>query len=228
MVLEKAGKALKSTGGGVAYYTALAAIPLSAIFALNNDLPGYNDGTNADSQAAIAAYTAESQDMMGLYNSIAALEEASARQNTPDEVIAFQNRIVDIKRDLITQGDALEVNILNDTRLTEQDYRLLDQNLEIEDTDYVDLPDGARYLEEARAAAQGETATDKTPQIMEAMTDYDNGRFGAVILSVLIGLVTAFGGLGGFIGSGASEDLRRDAANGLIKAGQRRRRKPQH
>lgn len=228
MVLEKTGKALKSTGGGIAYYTALAAIPLSAIFALNNDLPDYNDGTNADSQAAVAAYTAESQNMMGLYNSIAALQEASAQQNTPDDVIAFQNRIVDIKRDLITQGDALEAKILNDARLTEQDYSSLKQNLEIEATDYVALPEGERYLNEARAAAQGATASDKAPQIAEAMTDYDNSRFGAVMLSVLIVFVSVFPGVCGFVGSGASENLRKAAANGLIKAGQKNRRKPQH
>jgi|TARA_R110002124_G_scaffold6328_12_gene38430 hypothetical protein len=228
MALEQAGKALKSTGGGIAYYTALAAIPLSAIFALNNDIADYNDGTTADSQAAVAEYTAQSQDMMGLYNSIAALEEASARQNSPDEVIAFQNRIVDIKRDLITQGAALESKILNDARLTEQDYRFLDENLEIEATDYVDLPAGERYLEEARAAAQGETAADKTPQIMEAMNGYDDGRFGSVMLSLLIGFVTIVVGGGAFISSGTSEDLRKTAANSLIKAGQKRRRKPQH
>ncbi|TNE32532.1 MAG: hypothetical protein EP349_01335 [Alphaproteobacteria bacterium] len=228
MVLEKAGKALKSTGGGIAYYTALAAIPLSALFALNNDLPDYNDGTNADSQAAVAEYTAESQGMMGLYNSIAALKEASAQQDTPDDVIAFQNRIVDIKRDLITQGDALEVKILNDARLTEQDYRFLNENLEIEGTEYVALPSGERYLDEARTAAQGENAADKAPQIVQALIDYDNGRFGAVMLSILIGLVSVVGGIGGFVGSGASEDLRKSAANGLIRAGQKRRSKPQH
>ena len=227
MVLEKAGKALKSTGGGIAYYTALAAIPLSAIFALNNDLPDYNGGTNTDSQAAVAAYTAESQNMMGLYNSIAALQDASAQQDTPDEVIAFQNRIVDIKRDLITQGDALEAKILNDARLTEQDYSALKQNLEIEATDYVDLPKGTRYLEEARAAAQGQTAAEKIPQIMEAMNDYDNGRFGSVMLSFLIGFVTIVVGGAGFVSSGASEDLRHAAARKLIQSGQRRR-KPQH
>lgn len=228
MALEQAGKALKSTGGGIAYYTALAAIPLSAIFALNNDLPDYNGGTNAESQAAVAEYTSESQGMMGLYNSIAALQDASSQQNTPDDVIAFQNRIVDIKRDLITQGDALEAKILNDTRLTEQDYRFLNDNLEIEDTEYVDLPSGERYLDEARAAAQGETAADKTPQIIDAMTHYDSGRFGSVLLSFLIGFATVFGGGGGFVGSGTSEDLRKAAANRLIKAGQKRRSKPQH
>lgn len=228
MVLEKAGKALKSTGGGIAYYTALAAVPLSALFALNHDLPDYNDGTNADSQAAVAAYTAESQSMMGLYNSIAALQEASAQQDTPDDVIAFQNRIVDIKRDLITQGNALEAKILNDARLTEQDYRFLNDNLEIEATEYVNLPSDARYLDEARAAAQGATAAEKAPQIAEAMTNYGDSRFGTIMLSVLIVFATVFPGFCGFVGSGASENLRKAAANGLIKAGRQSRRKPQH
>lgn len=226
MVLEKSGKALKSTGGGIAYYTALAALPLSAIFALNNDLPAYNDGTNAESAAAVAEYTAESQNMMGLYNSISALKDASAQQDTPDDVIAFQNRIVDIKRDLITQGTELETSILNDTRLTEQDYRFLDANLEIEHTEYLDLPGGASYLQEARIAAQG-TPDQKTAQISEAMEDYVSGRFAGVVGSFLIGVLTVILG-SALLGSGIAEDIRNGTANGLIRAGQKTRRKPGH
>jgi len=221
---SKAGKFLRSTGGGIAYYGTLVAAPIALIFGISSIGPDYNDTTNPDSQAALSVYMQEGQSLTQLFDEAKMLREAAVKQDTPESALSFQNSAVTRETKLRTLGHDFANRVLTDSKLTEGDYTTLRTKLTIDETEYVSLPIGAPTLEEARAATSATAAqADDVRQIIEDFNDIRDLRLGT---SFAIFLLSIVGGVILYI-NGTAEDKRHNIARGLDKMAQRRI-KPKH
>ncbi len=185
-------KHLRSKSSAWSSSAILAAVPLSVSFGLFSYIPSYDASTNPESQTAVAEYMAENHEMMRMFNTISALRAASEQQNTPEDVIAFQQRKADKKLHLTELGADFTARILTDTRLTEKDYSRLRNEADIHRrTSYVSLPTGARALEESRMTAQNLSGEEQVAAIRTSMQKQD----GLLMPKVIFGFLIAIFGL---------------------------------
>ncbi len=219
---------IESKKGGALTYGTLFTAPVALAFAIASGIPSYefDQTTTPESQVAVAEYTAENRELMSLYNNLAVLREAAANQTSPDAALEFMQRKTGMKAELETQTRDFKTRILTDTRLTEGDYAAIRQNLALQNTDYLNLPNGSRILDEARAAATGMTAESQAAEIRDAMLSYAetaSHRGQAATIIFIIGM-----GLAGFLGAtGIADDLRYGAQNALRRRAEKSR-KPKH
>ncbi|TVQ85082.1 MAG: hypothetical protein EA357_01455 [Micavibrio sp.] len=219
---------IESKKGGALTYGTFFGTPIALVFAIASGSPvaEFDKTTNPQSQDAVAEYRAENRELMSVYNSLSVLREAAANQSSPDAVLEFMNHKAEVKAQLEAQARDFKTRILTDDRLTEGDYAAMRQNLDLQNTDYLNLPNGSRFLDESRAAATSATAEGQAVEIRDAMLSNANAveeKGNAAFFTLLFGLMLATALAGGGIG----EDLRRGAKNALRRRAEKSR-KPKH
>ena len=212
--------------GGIVYYGAVLTIPMALAGGLHNVVsPDFNDHATPESTAATAEYLQENRDLYDLHDEytdkIRALEEASSKQNTPDDVLAFQDKKNVLESELSDRLEDFSIRVLTDTRLSEADYNRIEDEAQLDATSpysKLNLPNLPTILDEARADYLTDDKKSSAYQIRDEMMDDVLGAFWLPKLTFLLML----GALGGSVMTslnGTAKKRREDLTKRLSKMG---------
>ena len=199
---QKLADFTRSKLGGFVYTGALMAVPLAIGAGAYSELgTDYNRAATPESHAATEAYLEENASLHTLHkethSTLSALQEASSRQDTPEAVIAFQQKKSQVSEAFTDDLVDFATRVLNDTRLTESDYDRIEDAFTLDRSNYTDLnlPNVAPMLDEARAFATATDPEEKAYQMRDYMMDNPyRGHFnnGFILFATLLMSAGAF------------------------------------
>lgn len=211
--------------GGIVYYGAVLTLPMALAGGLHNAVsPDFNDNSTPESTAAAAEYLQENRDLYDLHDEytdkIRALEKASSKQDTPDDVLAFQDRKNALESELSDRLEDFAIRVLTDTRLNEADYNRIEDEAQLDTSPYakLNLPNIPNILDETRADFLTDDKKTSAYQIRDAMMNSTPYAFWLPKLTFLLML----GALGGSVVTslnGTAKKKREDLTKRLSKMG---------
>ena len=164
----------RSKIGGFIIYGAALTLPAGVASTIYDSLvPDLEQTTSSESRQAVDEYLSQNQSLEQLHEKIKTLGEAAEQQQGADNILSVKEKQLTLKKELHTKAHDFSVRVLNDERLTESDYDIIEDTVYLDGLEYMspNLPNVAEALSECRIDAPENEKSEKAQNIRDCMMD---------------------------------------------------------